>query len=109
MVKNDIYKQKARQAPAESVVAWWQRLQQLGNSVLGDPCTWMEDQQEVTIASLTGPVPKDLARVVNKEQLFSEDYGVRLGHLEDLTRECGESRPMQELTHNLTLHLSDPA
>ena len=53
--------------------------------------------------------PRDLARVADKERHISENYGVRLGHLEDLTLACGESRPMQELTHHLTLHPSDPA
>ena len=107
----DIYRQRARQAPAERVVFWWSRLKWLGTSAFGDPCTWTKDQQEVTFdCFINGSrYPRDLARVANKALFFSEDHGVRFDHLEDLTRACGESRPTQELTHHLTFHPSDPA
>ena len=93
------------------MTTWWRRIQRLGTTAFGDLCTWNAAQQEEAFSCLIDCswYPELVAHTANKKLLFSPDYEVRLDHLDDFVRSVGESRPLEELTHHLTLHPNDPA
>ena len=107
----DLYHRKIRQNAAETVTTWWRRIQRLGTTAFGELCTWSAAQQEEAFSCFINcsRYPELVARTATKKLLFSPDYEVQLDHLDDLLRSVGELRPVEELTHHLTLHPSDPA
>ena len=107
----DLYRRKIRQNATETVITWWRRVQRLGTTAFGKLCIWNATQQEEAFSCFIdcSRYPALVARTASKKRLFSPDCEVRLDHLDDLLRSVGESRPVEELTHHLSLNPADPA
>jgi hypothetical protein len=91
--RNSLFRQRPKQASHEDVAAWHRRLVALGTEGFGDISLWTREHRHVVTDCFVrrSRHAAQLEMYVDRDRLESSSASTRAGHLDSLSRLCGEN------------------